>query len=32
VDEALRLLKEKPVNRMTTEPPPPGWGKRPGGN
>ena len=32
VDEALRLLNEKPVNRMTTEPPPPGWGKRPGGH
>jgi tricorn protease len=32
VDEALRLLKEKPVNRMTTEPAPPSWGKRPGGN
>ena len=31
VDEALRLLKEKPVNRMTTEPAPPAWGKRPGG-
>ena len=31
VDEALRLLKEKPVNRMTTEPPPPAWGRRPGG-
>jgi len=31
VDEALRLLKEKPVNRMTTEPAPPSWGKRPGG-
>jgi tricorn protease len=30
VDEALRLLKEKPVNRMTTEPPPPSWGRRPG--
>ncbi len=30
VDEALRLLKEKPVNRMTTEPAPPTWGKRPG--
>ncbi|HTM33295.1 MAG TPA: PDZ domain-containing protein [Vicinamibacterales bacterium] len=29
VDEALRLLKEKPVNRMTTEPAPPTWGKRP---
>ena len=25
---ALRLLKEHPVNRMTTEPPPPTWGKR----
>jgi tricorn protease len=32
VDEALRLLKEKPVNRMTTEPAPPSWGKRSGGN
>jgi tricorn protease len=32
VDEALRLLKEKPVDRRTTEPPPPGWGKRPGGH
>jgi len=32
VDEALRLLKEKPVQRMTTEPAPPAWGKRPGGN
>jgi tricorn protease len=31
VDEALRLLKEKPVQRMTTEPAPPAWGKRPGG-
>jgi tricorn protease len=30
VDEALRLLKEKPVERMTKEPPPPTWGKRPG--
>lgn len=29
VDEALRLLKEKPVDRRTTEPPPPTWGKRP---
>ena len=28
VQEALRMLKEKPVNRMTTEPPPPTWGKR----
>ena len=32
VDEALRLLKEKPVDRLTTEPAPPTWGKRPGGN
>ncbi len=32
VDEALRLLKEKPVDRRTTEPAPPTWGKRPGGN
>jgi tricorn protease len=32
VDEALRLLKEKPVQRMTTEPAPPAWGKRPGGH
>ena len=30
VDEALRLLKEKPVDRRTTEPPPANWGKRPG--
>ena len=28
VQEALRMLKEHPVNRMTTEPPPPTWGKR----
>jgi len=28
VQEALRQLKEKPVNRMTTEPPPPTWGQR----
>lgn len=28
VQEALRQLKEKPVNRMTTEPPPPVWGQR----
>ncbi|MDX2043216.1 MAG: PDZ domain-containing protein [Acidobacteriota bacterium] len=28
VQEALRMLKEKPVNRMTTEPPPPTWGQR----
>jgi len=31
VDEALRQLKEKPVDRRTTEPAPPTWGKRPGG-
>jgi tricorn protease len=30
VQEAMRLLKEKPVNRLTKEPPPPTWGKRPG--
>ena len=28
VTEALRMLKEKPVTRMTTEPPAPTWGKR----
>jgi tricorn protease len=28
VAEALRLLKEHPVQRMTKEPPPPTWGKR----
>ncbi len=28
VEEALRLLKEKPVNRATKEPPPPTWGTR----
>jgi tricorn protease len=31
VEEAMRLLKEKPPNRLTTEPPPPTWGKRKGG-
>jgi tricorn protease len=31
VTEALRLLKEQPVNRMTKEPTPPTWGRRPGG-
>lgn len=31
VDEALRMLKEKPVDRRTTEPAPPTWGRRPGG-
>ncbi len=29
VEEALRLLKANPVNRMTSEPPPPTWGARP---
>jgi tricorn protease len=28
VQEAMRLLKEKPVTRMNTEPPPPTWGQR----
>jgi len=28
VQEALRLLKEKPVDRLMKEPPPPTWGKR----
>jgi tricorn protease len=28
VSEGLRMLKEKPVNRATTEPPPPTWGQR----
>jgi tricorn protease len=28
VAEAMRLLKENPVNRATTEPAPPTWGKR----
>jgi tricorn protease len=28
VQEALRMLKEKPVTRLTTEPPPPTWGAR----
>jgi tricorn protease len=28
VTEALRMLKEKPVTRMVTEPPPPTWGAR----
>jgi tricorn protease len=31
VEEALKMLKANPVKRMTTEPPPPTWGKRPGG-
>jgi len=29
VDEAMRLLKLHPVDRMTKEPPPPTWGVRP---
>jgi len=28
VQEALRMLKEKPIDRMMKEPPPPTWGKR----
>ena len=28
VSEAMRMLKEKPVERMTKEPPPPTWGRR----
>ena len=28
VQEAMRLLKENPVDRRTTEPPPPTWGQR----
>jgi tricorn protease len=28
VQEAMRLLKEHPVERLTKEPPPPTWGKR----
>ena len=31
VEEAMRLLKANPVDRKTTEPPPPTWGKRKGG-
>jgi tricorn protease len=30
VEEAMKMLKEKPVDRMTHEPAPPTWGKRPG--
>jgi len=30
VQEALRMLKEHPVDRATKEPPSPTWGKRPG--
>ncbi|MFN2532065.1 MAG: PDZ domain-containing protein [Pyrinomonadaceae bacterium] len=29
VQEAVRMLKERPVERATKEPPPPTWGKRP---
>jgi tricorn protease len=29
VAEAMRMLKEKPVERTAKEPPPPTWGKRP---
>jgi tricorn protease len=29
VAEAMRLLKERPIDRLTKEPPPPIWGKRP---
>jgi tricorn protease len=29
VQEALRMLKERPVDRSPKEPPPPTWGKRP---
>jgi tricorn protease len=28
VQEAMRMLKDKPVTRLTTEPPPPTWGQR----
>jgi tricorn protease len=31
VEEALKLLKARPIDRMTTEPAPPTWGKRPPG-
>jgi tricorn protease len=30
VEEAMKLLKARPVDRLTTEPAPPTWGKRPG--
>jgi tricorn protease len=29
VQEAMRLLKEKPIDRLSKEPPPPTWGQRP---
>jgi len=25
----MRMLKEKPIDRMAKEPPPPTWGQRP---
>ena len=28
VQEAMRLLKEHPVDRLSAEPPPPNWGRR----
>jgi len=31
IEEAMRLLKANPVDRKTTEPPPPTWGKRKSG-
>jgi tricorn protease len=31
VEEALKLLKSRPYDRMMTEPPPPTWGQRKGG-
>jgi hypothetical protein len=31
VDEAMKLLKANPVDRMKNEPPPPTWGVRRGG-
>jgi tricorn protease len=30
IEEAMKMLKAQPPNRMTTEPPPPEWGKRKG--
>ena len=32
VEEAMKLLKSQPANRMTTEPPAPEWGKRKSGS
>jgi tricorn protease len=32
VEEAMKLLKLSPVKRLTTEPPPPTWGKRKSGS